>query len=302
MDQDALRGFDYDLYISRIWNPVSDPGVFDAAGDSSIFGLLEHAFDRFQGFADAYSGMEYLSCRGHASRGEGIVVANLPAIEPSHLTEFINTAFNCEIDLVYPESSHSTAGNVVGIYCSTAYLDRIDMVGPSCMSGCPFQYLHAHRCIGSRIANDVAFHESETTHAVTAHLDIHRQRMPFWMHADRFLTSEGDTNRFFQEEGRQGGMTLNRKILFSSKASTIGHQLHAYLFLRKSKDTADAFAVFVNALALRIHLDPLFPRGCKTTFHFHERMFDTLGRVGPTGDEGTFLSGILQITSMDFCI
>ena len=257
MDKNPFRRFDHNLHFSSVWNPITDTGIFNTAGDSCMSGLLEHILDCFQGFTDTDSGLKHLSRRSHSTRGEGIVVTDLPAVEASHLAEFINTAFDSEIDLVHTKSAHRPAGDVVGVDRSASNFNCIDMVGSGGMSCGPFQYFHSHRCICSRVPDDVTFDKGEAAVAVTSHFDFHRQRMAFGMHADRFLTGEGDTHRFFHQKGCQGCVPLNRKILLTAKASAVGHQLHTNHFLGKSQDAADALPILINTLTLGIDFDAI---------------------------------------------
>ena len=106
---------DFDEHPAGVFEPVTDPGVLDAAGDARFRRRLVCLAHRLEGLSDAAALVHQLAGGEAIARVENIALADVVAVEPDLFGESVEDALHGEGGLVGAESAHGAARWVVGV-------------------------------------------------------------------------------------------------------------------------------------------------------------------------------------------
>ena len=259
-----------------IGHPVADAGVFDAARNPCVFGIVKFVFDGFQRGARPAAAFNHLPGGGHVAVLQRVVVAELPAVKAALFAQIVNQALQPKRGLVHAKAAHRAAGDVVGVNGRCFHIRNWEMVHACGVSRRPFQHLHTHRRIRARIADKLHLHKRQLAVFVAANLVIHPNWMPLRMHHDRFIPRQPNFGWFVEQMGHHGYMALHGQIFFAAKAAAVRHQHDSHLVFGNVEQFANLDTVVVNALSLRVKDESVGGGGGNGRFRFHKPVLDPL--------------------------
>ena len=227
--------------------------------------------------AHADAGAQDLAGGGHAPFAQGVVVAELPAVEAAFFAEHVDAAFHGEGHLVDAEAAHGAAGQVVGIDGLGVDVRGRDMVGAAGVAGGPFQDLGPHRSIGAGVAGDPGPQRRQLPLSVAAQGVFHHEGVALGMHADRLGPAQTHPHRLLQQQGEQGGMALDGHVLLAAEAAAVGHLDDPHFFLGQAQQRGHLAPVLVHPLPLRIEAHAAFFGQGDRRLGFQKSVLDHLG-------------------------
>ena len=219
-----------ELAASPVRDTHAHTGILHGAGDAHRVACRHRrvvgGLDGLQRLHEAGGFVHDLAVGQHASRPDGVAIADLPRADAHQIRHLVQQRLRAEAGLGHAEAPERTGRRIVGVVRPALDLKILIGVGSRRVGTGPLQHRPAQRRERAGIGHHAGLHALDDTVFVAAHGELHVHAVAFGVDEDGLLSAELHLHRHPRHVGHQGRVVLHGHVLLTAEAAAHQHILH----------------------------------------------------------------------------